>query len=71
MFCSINLTDHSGHAVSGINRLRSLERLDRGFESHSKHGCLCVHLFCVRVLLCVGSGLATGWSLVQGILPSV
>jgi hypothetical protein len=29
------------------------------------HGCLCVRLFCVGVVLCVGSGLATGWSLVQ------
>jgi hypothetical protein len=28
---------------------------DRGFESHSRHGCL--NLFCV----CVGSDLATGW----------
>jgi hypothetical protein len=29
-----------------------------------------VHLFCVCVL-CVGSGLATGWSPIQGILPTV
>jgi hypothetical protein len=28
---------------------------------------VCVSLFCV----CVGSGLATGWSSVQGVLPSV
>jgi hypothetical protein len=33
-----------------------------GFESQSRHGCLCVRLFCVCVILCVGSGLATGWS---------
>jgi hypothetical protein len=32
---------------------------------------VCVRLFCVCVVLCVGSGLATGWSLVQGVLPSV
>jgi hypothetical protein len=32
---------------------------------------VCVRLFCVCVVLCVGSGLATGWSLVQGILPNV
>jgi hypothetical protein len=32
---------------------------------------VCVHLFCVYVVLCVGSGLATGWSPVQGVLPTV
>jgi hypothetical protein len=32
---------------------------------------VCVRLFCVCVILCLGSGLATGWSLVQGVLPSV
>jgi hypothetical protein len=32
---------------------------------------VCVGLFGVSVVLCVGSGLATGWSPVQGILPSV
>jgi hypothetical protein len=30
-----------------------------------------VRLFCVCVVLCVGSGLATGSLLVQGVLPSV
>jgi hypothetical protein len=45
--------------------LRPLERWDRGFESHSRHGCLC--LFCV----CIGSGLTTGWSPIQGVLPTV
>jgi hypothetical protein len=28
-------------------------------------------LFCVCVILCVGSGLVTGWSLFQGVLPPV
>jgi hypothetical protein len=32
---------------------------------------VCVCLFCVFVVLCVGSGLATGRSPVQGVLPSV
>jgi hypothetical protein len=32
---------------------------------------VCVRLFCVCVVLCVGSGLATGCSPVQGILPTV
>jgi hypothetical protein len=30
-----------------------------------------VRLFCVCVVLCVGSGLATGWSPVQGVLPTM
>jgi hypothetical protein len=33
--------DHSGRAVYGMNCLRPLEHWDRGFESHSRHGCLC------------------------------
>jgi hypothetical protein len=48
-----------------MNCFRSLECWNHGFESHSKHGCLCVRLFCVCFVLCVGSGIATGWSLVQ------
>jgi hypothetical protein len=32
---------------------------------------VCVRLFCVCVVLCVGSGLATGWSPVQGVPPTV
>jgi hypothetical protein len=32
---------------------------------------VCVCLFCVCIVLCVGSGLATGWSPNQGVLPSV
>jgi hypothetical protein len=51
--------------------LSSLGRWDRGIESQSRHGCLCVRLFCVCVALCLGRGLATGWSLVQGVPPSV
>jgi hypothetical protein len=33
--------------------------------------CVCVRLFCVCVVLCVGSVLATGWSPVQEVLPTV
>jgi hypothetical protein len=33
-----------------------------GLNPTRRHGCLCVHLFCVCVVPCVGSGLATGWS---------
>jgi hypothetical protein len=39
---------------------RSVGRWNRGFESHSRHGCLRVRLFCICVVLCVGSGVATG-----------
>jgi hypothetical protein len=49
-----------GRAVECMNRLRPLEHWGRGFESHSRYGCLCLRLFCVYVVLYVGSGLATG-----------
>jgi hypothetical protein len=49
------------------HKLSSLEFWDRGFESHSRHGSVCVRLFCVCVILCVRSRLATGWSLIQGV----
>jgi hypothetical protein len=32
---------------------------------------VCVRLFCVCVVLCVGTGFATDWSLVQGVLPTL
>jgi hypothetical protein len=32
---------------------------------------VCVCLFYICVVLCVGSGLTTGWSPVQGVLPTV
>jgi hypothetical protein len=44
-------TDHSGHAVYGMNCLCSLERWDYGFESQSRHGCMCA--FILFVLSCV------------------
>jgi hypothetical protein len=33
--------------------------------------CVCMRLFCVCAVLCLDRGLATGWSPVQGDLPSV
>jgi hypothetical protein len=54
-----------------MNCLRSFGRWDRGFESHLKNGCLYVLLFCVCVVLWLGTGLATGWSVAQGVQPSV
>jgi hypothetical protein len=50
-----------------MNRLRSLEHWDRGFRGMD----VCVRLFYVCVFLSVGSGRATGWSHVQGVLPTV
>jgi hypothetical protein len=32
---------------------------------------VCVRIFCVCVVLCAGRGLVTGWSPVQGVLPTV
>jgi hypothetical protein len=58
----------------GTNRLSygaAKQHWDLGFESHLRHGCLCVRLFGVCIVLCVRYGLAKGWSLVQGVLPSV
>jgi hypothetical protein len=51
--------------IEGMNYFRSLECCDSGFKSHSRHGCLCA------LILCLGSGFATGWSPVQGVLPTV
>jgi hypothetical protein len=39
--------DHNGRAVQGMNFLRSLERWDRGFESHSRRRCLFVFILCL------------------------
>jgi hypothetical protein len=48
---------HSKAGIVGSN-------LTRGMD-------VCVRLFCVSVVLCLRRGLATGWSLVQGVLPHV
>jgi hypothetical protein len=42
----------SGHAVEGMNSLRSLEHWDREFESHSKHECLCAFIVCLCCSVC-------------------
>jgi hypothetical protein len=60
MFLLQKFADHGGRAGKDMNCLRSLERWDRGFESNLRHGCLCMRLLCVCVVLCVCSGLATG-----------
>jgi hypothetical protein len=61
--------DHSDREVCGMKCLRQLKQWDCGFESHSRHGSLSV--FILFVSSCVDSGFATGWSLVQGVLPTV
>jgi hypothetical protein len=45
------VANRSDHAVEGMNRLHSIERWDRAFESHSRHGWLCA--FVLFVLFCV------------------
>jgi hypothetical protein len=63
---------HGSRAVWGMYCLRSLASRDRGFGSHARHGCLvCVCVYSVCVVLCLRRGLATSWSLVRGVLPSV
>jgi hypothetical protein len=50
--CLVHMpADHSGREVKGMNYLCSLERWDRGFESHSMHECLCAFIlsFCCSV----------------------
>jgi hypothetical protein len=46
-----------------MNSLRPLEQWDRGFEPHSRNGCLCCSVH--------SRGLATGRSRVQGVLLTV
>jgi hypothetical protein len=50
---------HGGRAIEGMHCLRSLGSRDRGFESHSGHGCLVLVFVCVFLCLCTGRGLAT------------
>jgi hypothetical protein len=61
--------DHSGARFKAWN---VFARLNAGIMgSNPTQGMdVCVRLFCVCVFLCVGSGLATGWSPVQGGLPT-
>jgi hypothetical protein len=48
-----------------------LEHWGRGFESHSRRGCLCAFILCLYTVLCVGIGLASGWHPVRGVLLTV
>jgi hypothetical protein len=57
---------HSGHwtVFARINTGIVVWNPTRGTD-------ICVLLFCVCVVLCVGSGLATDWSPIQGVLSTV
>jgi hypothetical protein len=46
-FECLYLADHSVRALWGMKCLRPLKHWDRGFESHSKHGCLSTFLLCL------------------------
>jgi hypothetical protein len=48
-----------------------LSRLNTGIVGSNPATGMDVRVYSVFVLTCVGSGLATGWSLVQGVLPTV
>jgi hypothetical protein len=62
-YCRIWTADYSGRAVEGMSSpaqtLGSWVRMD-----------ICVRILCVCVVLCVGSGIATGWSPDKGVLPT-
>jgi hypothetical protein len=62
--------NHSGRAVQGMKYLRLLEHWDHVFESHSRHGYLSAFILCLCCPV-YGSGLATGWYPVQGVLQTV
>jgi hypothetical protein len=60
--------------VAALSKARTvLTRWNSGIMgSKSTQGMdVCVRLFCVYVVSCVGSSLWTGWSPVQGILPAL
>jgi hypothetical protein len=44
--------ENVSRAVWGMDRLRPLEHWDRGFESHSRHGCLSAFILCLCCLVC-------------------
>jgi hypothetical protein len=44
--------DHSGRAVWGMSRLHPLDHWDRGFKSHSRHGCLFAFILCLCCSVC-------------------
>jgi hypothetical protein len=55
--------------VLPLRSQRPLEHWDCGFDCHSRHGCLCAFVLCL-CFLCIGSGLATGLSPIQEVIPT-
>jgi hypothetical protein len=47
------VTNHSDRAISGMKRFHSLEHWGRGFESHSRHGCLSTFILCLCCIVYV------------------
>jgi hypothetical protein len=52
VFISRHTAGRNGRAVKGMNCLPSLGRWDHGFESHSRHGCLCAFIVCLCCPVC-------------------
>jgi hypothetical protein len=71
-FCSDYINDAPITVAAGSKAWTLFARSNAGIVgSNRTQGMdVCVRLFCVCVVLCVGSGLATGWSPVQ-VLPTV
>jgi hypothetical protein len=60
------------HICNGLrHKLSSLARTLGSWIPNPLKAWMYMRLFCVCVVLCLGSGLETGWSLVQGVHPSV
>jgi hypothetical protein len=59
---------HGGHAVWTVNACLNARIVD-SIPTRGKD--VCVRLYCVRAVLYVGIGLATGWSPVQGDLQTI
>jgi hypothetical protein len=67
----VHRPDHSGRAVLRHEPSSPARTLGIVGSNPTRGMDVCVRLFCVCVVLCVGSGLAIGSSPVQGVLPSV
>jgi hypothetical protein len=69
-----NIPEDSNLQIQGRENLISwnvFARLNTGIMGSNPARGMDVCVYYVFVFSCVGSGLATGWSLVQGVLPTV
>jgi hypothetical protein len=69
--CPLGIASRSQWPRGLGHELSSLARTLGSWVRTPLKAWLSVHLFCVYVVVCVGSGPATGWSLVQGVLSTV